>query len=81
MKVDYEYLKQLLEAFEEVPKPFPLISEISQISSSVNNQFAFHMGILHDQGFIQYLLVMVDHLLPLISMILMTFLGVTVMCV
>jgi len=55
MKVDYEYLKQLLEAFEEVPKPFPLISEISQISSSVNNQFAFHMGILHDQGFIQYL--------------------------
>ncbi|MGD1335867.1 DUF2513 domain-containing protein [Vibrio harveyi] len=55
MKVDYEYLKQLLEAFEEVPKPFPLIGEISQISSSVNNQFAFHMGILHDQGFIQYL--------------------------
>lgn len=55
MKVDFDYLKQLLEGFEEVPKPFPTILEIANASSEVDNQFAFHMGILHDQGFLQYL--------------------------
>ena len=56
MKVNYEYLKQLLEAFEKVEKPYPLISEISNLSKEVDNQFVFHMGILHDQGFLQYLI-------------------------
>ncbi|KJF80857.1 DUF2513 domain-containing protein [Photobacterium angustum] len=47
--------KQLLEAFEKVEKPYPLISEIAKLSSEVDNRFVFHMGILHDQGFLQYL--------------------------
>ncbi|EMI4403229.1 DUF2513 domain-containing protein [Vibrio parahaemolyticus] len=55
MKVDYEYLKLLLEAFEKAEKPYPLISEIASLSSEVDNQFVFHMEILHDQGFLQYL--------------------------
>ena len=55
MKVDYEYLKKLLEAFEKTQKPYPLISEIASLSDEVDNQFVFHIGILHDQGFIQYL--------------------------
>jgi len=55
MKINYEYLKVLLEAFEKVEKPFPMLSEISSFSSKIDNQFAFHMGILYDQAFIQYM--------------------------
>ncbi|MBF4436351.1 DUF2513 domain-containing protein [Vibrio anguillarum] len=55
MKVDYEYLKRLLESFEKIDVPFPLLSEIASEVSEINNQFAFHMDLLLDQGFIQYM--------------------------
>ena len=55
MKVNYEYLKELLEAFENVKDPFPLISDVAEFSHPVDNNFVFHFGILFDQGFIQYL--------------------------
>ncbi|MDG2675827.1 DUF2513 domain-containing protein [Vibrio parahaemolyticus] len=55
MKVDYEYLKQLLESFEKVEVPFPWVQDIADSMGIVDNQFAFHMDLLLDQGFIQYL--------------------------
>lgn len=55
MRIDYEYLKNLLVAFEDQKKPFPLISDIHESGIEIDRNFAFHMSILSDQGFVKYL--------------------------
>lgn len=51
MIIDYEYLKRLLAKFEESDKPTPNISQLF-LCDEPDNQFAFHMNILKDYGFI-----------------------------
>ncbi|MCL1138270.1 DUF2513 domain-containing protein [Shewanella pneumatophori] len=55
MKVNFEYLRKLLEQFEVIDKPFPLITQLESDDFPINSEFAFHMGLLLDQNFIQYL--------------------------
>ncbi|HCE2191247.1 TPA: DUF2513 domain-containing protein [Vibrio parahaemolyticus] len=55
MKVSYEYLKGLLEVFEKTEVPFPLLSDIAEEVGGIDSNFAFHMDLLFDQGFIQYM--------------------------
>lgn len=53
MKIDQEYLKGLLEAFEAAPEP---ITDIQQIKGAgfdyEDDRFLFHMQILNDQGLV-----------------------------
>ncbi|RAP58134.1 DUF2513 domain-containing protein [Oleiagrimonas sp. MCCC 1A03011] len=54
MKIDHDYLKGLLEAFEASPDP---ITDINSLRASGydydNRQFIFHMGILEDKCLVQ----------------------------
>jgi hypothetical protein len=54
MKIDQDYLKKLLEAFEAAPTPIVDIDELEKSGIEYDtDQFVFHMGILTDQGFIE----------------------------
>lgn len=56
MKVDKEYLKELLEAFESVKTPLTNIRELAELGYDYKTDaFAFHSDILVDKGFIQTL--------------------------
>ena len=54
MKIDQNYLKKLLEAFEAAPAPIFDITELQAAGLDYNtDEFVFHMGILDDQGFVE----------------------------
>jgi hypothetical protein len=54
MKIDQDYLKKLLEAFEDSPEPTTDIKELSQAGLHYDDpKFVFHMAILDDKGLIQ----------------------------
>ena len=54
MKINQEYLKKLLEAFESSPEPtldLRYLEETGLVED--NNMFIFHMQLLDDNGFIE----------------------------
>lgn len=54
MKIDHEYLKGLLQAFQEAEGPYTTIDELRENGYPYNNKaFNFHMNILTDQGLIE----------------------------
>ena len=53
MKINYEYLKKLLESFEASDKVYPEITDLVS-EHEVNKQFVFHMNILQDKELIVY---------------------------
>jgi hypothetical protein len=54
MKIDHDYLKKLLEAFEAAPAPIVNILELQAAGLDYDNdQFVFHMDILDDLGFVE----------------------------
>jgi len=53
MKIDYDYLKKLLETFESSEKPVISFNELEQAGLSENEDvLLFHMQQLEDQSFI-----------------------------
>lgn len=53
MKIDHEYLKGLLEAFEASGEPQTDINKLQQAGYAWNtNEFLFHMRLLDDRGLI-----------------------------
>jgi hypothetical protein len=55
MKIDKEYLREILNAFLESPKSFIWIADIVGKGIEINDKFLFHMQILEDQQFIECL--------------------------
>lgn len=54
MQIDYDYLKELLEAFAEAPRPTTDIEELKSRGIEYDSdQFLFHMEILQDKGLIE----------------------------
>ena len=54
MKTDLDYLKKLIDAFEDAPAPYTDIDELSEAGLDYrSDQFVFHMNILEDQRFIE----------------------------
>lgn len=54
MQIDYDYLKQLLEAFAAAPRPTTDIEELKNRGIEYDSdQFLFHMEILQDKGLIE----------------------------
>jgi hypothetical protein len=54
MQIDYDYLKQVLEAFAAAPRPTTDIEELE--ANGINcesDAFLFHMGILQDKGLVE----------------------------
>jgi len=53
MKPDVDYLKKMLEAFRESPKPTMDIRELAKAGLNYEDDiFIFHLGLLGDQGFV-----------------------------
>lgn len=53
MKINHEYLKGLLEAFEASPEPQTNIRELAKAGYDyTTDEFLFHMRLLDDQGLI-----------------------------
>jgi hypothetical protein len=54
MQIDYDYLKEILEAFAAAPKPTTDIEELKRRGIDYKtDQFLFHMEILQDKAFIE----------------------------
>lgn len=54
MRPDVEYLKQLLTAFRDAPKPTTDITELEESGLSLDDpKFEFHIMLLHDNGFVE----------------------------
>jgi hypothetical protein len=54
MKIDHEYLKKLLEAFEASDTPTTDIQELESVGFSYQeDKFIFHLSILADQNLVQ----------------------------
>ncbi len=53
MKIDHDYLKKMLEAFENAPAPVFYVPDFRAADlNHCDPQFIFHLGILNDQGFV-----------------------------
>jgi hypothetical protein len=53
MKIDHEYLKKMLEAFESSPEPTFLVRDFKAAGIDHNEDaFVFHLHLLADQGFV-----------------------------
>jgi hypothetical protein len=53
MQIDYDYLRRLMEAFAEAPRPTTDIEELQKVGFNYETDiFVFHMQILQDQSFI-----------------------------
>ena len=51
MKIDQDYLKKMLEAFEDAPSPVFYVPDFREAGlNHCDPQFIFHLGILNDQG-------------------------------
>lgn len=55
MKIDQEYLKQVLNAFIDSPRSFVWVADIMETGIDLDDRFLFHMQILEDQGFVECL--------------------------
>lgn len=54
MKINHDYLKRLLEAFESSAEPITDIEYLATTGLKYEDRdFIFHMGILHDKGFVE----------------------------
>ena len=53
MQIDYDYLRRLMEAFAEAPRPTTDIEELQKVGLDYETDiFVFHMQILQDHNFI-----------------------------
>jgi hypothetical protein len=55
MKIDQEYLKELLNTFIESPRSFIWVEDIVKKGIELDDKFLFHIQILEDQHFIECL--------------------------
>lgn len=55
MKIDQEYLRQILNSFIESERSFVWIADILDKGIEIDDKFLFHMQILEDQQFIECL--------------------------
>lgn len=53
MKIDQDYLKTMLEAFESAPAPVFYVRDFASTGLNYEDEeFVFHLGLLDDQGFV-----------------------------
>ena len=55
MKIDQEYLRQILNSFIESERAFVWVADIAARGIEIDDKFLFHMQILEDQQFIECL--------------------------
>ncbi len=55
MRIDQEYLKNILNAFTDSPRSFVWVADIEARGVGVDDKFLFHIQILEDQHFIECL--------------------------
>ena len=55
MKIDQDYLREILNTFIESPRSFIWIADIIDKGIKTDDKFLFHMQILEDQHFIECL--------------------------
>jgi hypothetical protein len=55
MKIDQDYLKNVLDAFLESPKSFAELNEFKKKNIAIDDKFLFHMQLLEDQNFVECL--------------------------
>ncbi|MCP4332998.1 MAG: DUF2513 domain-containing protein [Gammaproteobacteria bacterium] len=55
MKIDQEYLREILNTFIESPRSFIWIEDITNRGLETDDKFLFHIQILEDQHFIECL--------------------------
>lgn len=55
MKIDKEYLKELLNTFLQSSRSFIWVEDIMKKGIEMDDKFLFHIQILEDQGFIECL--------------------------
>ena len=55
MKIDQEYLRQILNSFIESERSFVWVADIVDKGIEIDDKFLFHMQILEDQQFIECL--------------------------
>lgn len=55
MKIDQDYLKDILNTFLESPRSFVWVADIMDKGIAMDDKFLFHMQILEDQHFIECL--------------------------
>jgi hypothetical protein len=53
VRIDQEYLKRLLLAFEDSPDPCTTIKILEGQGFAIDDEFMFHMRILADKGFVE----------------------------
>ena len=55
MKIDQEYLREILNTFIESPRSFIWVEDITNRGIETDDKFLFHIQILEDQHFIECL--------------------------
>ena len=55
MKIDQEYLREILNAFIESPRSFVWVADIVDNGIEIDDKFLFHIQILEDQHFVECL--------------------------
>jgi hypothetical protein len=55
MKIDQEYLREILNAFIESPRSFVWVADIVEKGIEIDDKFLFHIQILEDQHFVECL--------------------------
>jgi len=55
MKIDQEYIKELLSTFTESSRSFIWVEDVVKKGIEMDDKFLFHIQILEDQGFIECL--------------------------
>ena len=55
MKIDQEYLREILNAFIESPRSFVWVADILDKGIEIDDKFLFHIQILEDQHFVECL--------------------------
>lgn len=55
MKIDQEYIKELLNTFIESPRSFIWVGDVESKGIPLDEKFLFHIQILEDQAFIECL--------------------------
>ena len=55
MKIDQEYLREILNAFIESPRSFVWVADIVDKGIEIDDKFLFHIQILEDQHFVECL--------------------------
>ena len=55
MKIDQEYLREILNTFVESPRSFIWVADIIEKGIEIDDKFLFHFQILEDQHFIECL--------------------------